>query len=111
MAMCGLCRETLARRVDVRAFPWAIGARKRIENLRYIAGVLQKHPVLSDHGQQVLARLVARADDGEPHLASLHDAAHGQVVPPPDWAAIRRWFDVTDDLLEPWMRKALAAGN
>lgn len=112
MLTCGLCRTKLVRGTHYYAFSGATSVLKHVENLRYIAGKLGSHPVLSERGQETLHRLNRVADEGDEHFTRLHATAHGLWRgPAADWPQVRRWIADADAALEPWMRRALAAGN
>jgi len=110
MLTCGMCGIRLARRMHRDAFAGAVCVRKRMENLRFIADSLGRHPVLTARGYETINRLSLVADEGEPVFARLHESAHGlwrglDV----DWPQARRWIDTANAQLEPWMLLALMA--
>lgn len=112
MLTCGFCYTRLVRGTHYYAFSGATSVHKHVENLRYIADRLRSHPVLSERGQDTLARLTHVAEQGDIHFERLHATAHGLWRgPAADWPQVRRWIADADEALEPWMRRALAAGN
>lgn len=112
MLTCGICGARLLRGTHRDVFAGAVSVRGHMEKLRYIAGALRRHPVLTERGQDTADRLSSVADLGEALFERLHGMAHGlwRGAADTDWSEVQDWIADANEQLEPWMRRALAAG-